>query len=450
MKSFLALTIVTFWLTIFPLKGPLLPESSLFLVFLFFHSLGYLNVYFFYNYFLEKKFILFSLIVTVVLTFLFPFLTQTYKKICISLIGLFSPPWIVYALSFLRQEITSLWPYSGLIFGNLLTYLLSLIIQENYFIYYIFVGSILLILYFIKKNSKDLTNTQPIYLDLRKIDYFLLYSGIFFYYLISPLLYEVFTTQHWLYSDKDIHINLIFYSLGVISSFYFLKFTKLDKKDLLILSSSLLSIVNIFLHFKKELSIILGKSILFLSSGIMDFITLFLFIKFFKDLKKLALLFCLVSLSLLVSNVLYSMIFVNKNHLFPYVSIISLLCILFFYKLNLKFTLEERLSYSDKVDIIEKDIPTSNDKEAIIEEKVTPELLYEKINQKLDSNIKKLSKRECEVIYYFIFENKNITEVSQILEISRSSAREYLKRACIKLGTNQHELRNLIEDLLKR
>lgn len=445
MKGFFALTVVTFWLTAFPLKGPLLQDPSLFLLFLFFHGIGFFSYYFLYSRITNMKIVIASLIITSSLTILFPFLSLIYQKLCISLIGFFSPPWVIYVLSFLKIEFNLLWPYSGLIFGNLLTYLLSLISSELNWISYVGLGLLLLFIFMIKKNHKVALNWQIIELKLSNYDYFFLYSAIFLYYFISPFFYEIKSIEHEIDYVKDVHIYLIFYSLGILSTFYLLKYTKINIKDIFILTSSLLTLANSFFILKTKSAYVFGKSTLFFSCGIMDFITLYLFINFFNDMRNLILFFVLILTSLLISNLLFINITISGDHLFIYLGIISLLCILFFYKLNLKF-----IPYIQDLSYPKKEEQIAIDSQITTDLKVSPDTICEKINQKLDSATKKLSKRECEVIYYYIFENKNLTEIAQILEISRSSVKEYLKRACIKLGTNQYELKSLLDELLRK
>ncbi len=54
-----------------------------------------------------------------------------------------------------------------------------------------------------------------------------------------------------------------------------------------------------------------------------------------------------------------------------------------------------------------------------------------------------------EVLFLHIIENKNLTEIAEILDISRSSVKEYLRRASLKLDVPIFALSDFIKKILE-
>ncbi len=161
----------------------------------------------------------------------------------------------------------------------------------------------LLSLYFI--NIKIQTQETPFQnLEINRANQFYLYAGIFIFYLISPLIYNWLTITHTLFHG-NIQFNIFFYSFEILFAISYLKLSCWSYKELFILTTTLISLGKIALHFEKLTTFYLGKLLFFSGTEIMDLITLFLFINFFNTLKPLALLYGLISLSILCGNLLF-------------------------------------------------------------------------------------------------------------------------------------------------
>lgn len=169
--------------------------------------------------------------------------------------------------------------------------------------------------------------------------------------------------------------------------------------------------------------------IIVFSIGIIDVFSLFLFISYFTHLRSLTFLYFLITLGIFLGNIFSSFIFVEKSYFVSYLILISLIGLLLFYKFYLTYIYSKR----------EENIETSS----VEDRKITQEIFLQKINESLPPNVKKLSKREGEVLYLHVIEARNPTEISNILGISRSSVREYIKRAALKLGISVFELPNI-------
>lgn len=288
---------------LFSPKGPLITDHSLFPYFLIFHSLGYLFCYMLYSKILTKKAFTISLLLTMLLTSLFPHISLMSKKIIISCLALISPIWILYSFLTLKKEKGNLWQYTGLISGNFITDLLSSTSILSPQAMHRILAVALLSLYFI--NIKIQTQETPFQnLEINRANQFYLYAGIFIFYLISPLIYNWLTITHTLFHG-NIQFNIFFYSFEILFAISYLKLSCWSYKELFILTTTLISLGNIALHFEKLTTFYLGKLLFFSGTGIMDLITLFLFINFFNTLKPLALLYGLISLSILCGNLLF-------------------------------------------------------------------------------------------------------------------------------------------------
>lgn len=444
MRGFLALAFFTFWLTSFPLQGCLLPEKEPFKVFLIFHFMGYLGSFLLYNFLEKKKFFPISIFLIALLTLIYPFLSSTYKLTAISLLGLISPLMALFYFYYLKGEKGLLWPYTGLIFGNLLTLLIYPISQKSLPLAHLILASSLVVPLFIKNLSQEFAQEV---LYLQRKDFFYLYGGIFIFYLTSPLIYN-WLSSNFRSFEHSLQMDLIFYSLGILISMAYLKATTWTYKGLFILAATFISLANTALHFEKVYTFYLGRFLLFSGSGLMDLITLYIFVNHFKNLRNTALLYALICLSILIGNIFFEFIQIEKEYLLSYLALISLFSLLFFYKMSLEKIKE------DVPEIVlpleETSEEPQRDSEMLTYEKPleTPQTLQDKLNQCLAASVKKLSKRECEVIYYYALEERNLTEIAELLQISRSSAKEYLKRACMKLGISQYELKDFLSKIL--
>jgi DNA-binding CsgD family transcriptional regulator len=175
----------------------------------------------------------------------------------------------------------------------------------------------------------------------------------------------------------------------------------------------------------------------------MDLATLYFFINFFKTIRPIALLYAGISSSLFLGEYLLSLLLQNRDYYLASFQFFSLFSLLFFYKAYLK----EQKTSSEK-EILEGTFPEETEKPNILalpyKGALDPESLRDKLNSKVPPHAKRLTLRECEVLFYYVIEEKNLVEISTLLGLSRSSVREYLRRASFKLGTSPQEIRDFL------
>lgn len=438
---FLSLMLITFWLTSFPLRGFLIPSVKLAEIFLFVHLLSYLGIYLFFN-FLEKHLNLkiFSVLVfkVGVLTMLFPLVSEKFKFLIMIILGGVSSFIVIEIIKKLKGLKDKYWIYTGILMGNFVTLGLeksSFSLKVGFLILGLSVFCIGVLMWYEKekeKKEKAIILEEPLKEGKgRDLFYLLLAIGIF--YLCGDLAYR--WLEHKTSESNYRLILLISYGLGMLLGIIFRSKNWWGVRGLFILGVTVLFISKIFLHFK-VFWVLLGAAIFLLFSvGLMDFLTLNYFITRFR-IKILALLYAVISLSLFLGYFLFETLLLKKEeYVLSFLSVISLVTILLFY----------RVSFKEEKSLVEKEIEILD-----VQEKLTPQQLMEKINKTLPPYAKGLTRRESEVLFYYVIESKNLKEISEILGISRSSVKEYLKRVSMKLDTPIYELKNLVKELLEK
>lgn len=259
--------------------------------------------------------------------------------------------------------------------------------------------------------------------------------GIGIFYLCGDLAYR------WI---EERSVKLDYLSVLLISSYgagilFGILFRKRDWwrfRGLFVLGATTLFLSKLLLHFKVFLTILGASLFLLFSVGLMDFLTLNYFVTKFEKIKKLALLYAVIALSLFLGYFLFEKVLLGKEeYMLSFLSVISLTTLLLFYRIPP----ERRNTNIEEI------------KEETLEpkERLTPQMLMERINSSLPSYTKRLTKRESEVLFYYAVEDKNFREISEILGISRSSVREYLKRASLKLEVPVSEFKRFIKNFLE-
>ncbi|MCS7278644.1 MAG: hypothetical protein NZ530_01115 [Thermodesulfobacteriaceae bacterium] len=424
----MSLSIITLWLTAFPLQGFLLPEKSWFPWFLIFHLIGYTIIFLKFSWFEKFNFFPFFILKGALLTALFPFIIDSLKLYILIFLALFFPLIILRALSFLKKDGNSFFPYMGFILGNWITLILNFWPLSKVYVY-LFIGINLFFLYFLNPNFKTFSKKEEDFLPFPLKNLVYLFLGISIFYFSGTLVY--------LWIEKSSYPSILslgsltlFYSLGVLLGILLKKKKIIFFKELFILGSVFLAFSKAFFHFENEKVLFIAQFFIFSSSGLMDFITLYFFINNFTTIRFLSLLYALINLSLLLGHLLFHyLVFYQKEHILSFLTLVALLTFVFFYKTEIKEK-EEKILTEKK------------------EEKLTPEILQIKLNKSLNSSAKKLTLRESEVLFYHLIQNTSLKEVAQILGISRSSVREYLKRAAIKLGCSVYELKDKVTEKL--
>lgn len=426
MKGFIALSILVFWLISFPLNIKVLSEKLLFELFFLFHSVGYFILYYKFNFFVKRGFFLPAVFFQVIFTLIFIWLPFTFKPMIISAIGLISPLICLRTFAFLVKETGKLFPYAGILTGNLLFFFFNFLEIPSVILISIASLSLIILLFFkypmFSENEFNKDSPFP--------GKSFLYLSFFIFYLISPFFYESFVIN-FLNIKLRLFLELIFYLFGITVFLLSIKLFKQDKFFFLVplIGFVLLSLSSIPLQFNNMVYHLLSKFFILFSIGIIDVFSLFLFISYFTHLRSLTFLYFLITLGIFLGNIFSDHLFSEKSYFVSYLILISLIGLLLYYKFYITYI------YSKRKEKIETS--SAEDK------KLTQEIFLQRINEMLPANVKKLSKREGEVLYLHVIEEKNTTEISKILKISRSSVKEYLKRAALKLGISVYELPNL-------
>lgn len=425
MKGLLGLTLITFWLTSFPLQGPLLPKKDWFLWFLFFHFIGYGILFLKFNWFNKFNFFSIVIIKIAILTALFPFFSEFFSFYIFILLALFSPLPIFKIFLLIKSEKNSFLPYIGLICGNWSTFFLQIFsLPKVYF--FPLIGTGLIVTYFLKpKHFENNLTEETLKIPFKSLIY--LFIAIFCFYLSGTLVYKWMENCSF---QKSLHLFflLLWYSLGIFLGIILRIKNLFSYKNIFLLSTVFLAFSKASLHLEKNEVYPLTHLFIFSASGIMDFITLDFFIKVFPNIRFLGLLYALINLALFSGNLLFKLSFYQKDYILSFLTLISLLTFLFLYKTDFKKVQRKKFT----------------------EESLNPNLLRTKINNSLNFLNKPLTIRESEVLFYYIIQNKTQQEVAQILNISRSSVKEYLKRASLKLGCSSiAEVEVKVKEILK-
>ncbi len=181
------------------------------------------------------------------------------------------------------------------------------------------------------------------------------------------------------------------------------------------------------------------KFLVFTAIGIMDIYSLFLFVSRFSNLKALSLLYGMITLGIALGSLFYNfLVFYHISYKLSYLSIVGLIGLLVYYKFY--FSLASKKDFEEVSTSEVQSLPFQGDGN------LTLEIFQKRINENLPPYVKKLSKRESEVLFLYAIQEKNLTEISQILNISRSSVREYLRRASLKLGVGLTELPKFVKN----
>lgn len=448
-RTFVGLSLIVFWLTSFPLRGFLSPSKEWTQIFLITHAVTYLCIYVFFS--LLEKYGIFGLrrilaFKTGLLTILFPFVSDVLVKMLIGIIlAVISPFIVLEILKQMKEAKDRYWIYTGFIIGNLATLGLQKSLTSPQIAFFILGLSVLgvgeLLNYRVKqhgepqegqKEQKQKTQNGKI------LTWLILGIGIF--YLCGDLAYR------WL-EERSVKINyvsvllILSYGTGILLGITFRKKNWWGFRGLFVLGATTLFISKLFLHFKISWTLLGANVFLLFSIGLMDFLTLNYFITRFERIRELALLYAIITFSLFFGYILFESVLLRKEeYMLSFLSVISLSTILlFFYKIPLEKDLEKEITITE---VSEEDVHET-------EERLTPQILMEKINSSLPSYAKGLTKRESEVLFYYVIEDKNLKEISEILGISRSSVREYLKRTSLKLEVSTGELKAFVKNFLK-
>lgn len=447
MKAFFGLALISFWLTVFPLKGYLLAEKNWVLLFLPFHSLGYFLIFWRYPFFENLNFLPSISLFIALFTILFPYFPSSLQILFLILMALFSPLLIMRALDLLKRTPSLLWPYTGIIAGNLtasfLEYL-SLPTGLSFFLAGLLPG----FLFLIHENAESsyLPEKEPLPKEL----IYLLF-GIFIFYLTGAFIYEwiqITPSQ----ASSPIRSSFLYYSLGILFVILFLKEGWWDVRELFVFSSFFLAIASALSNFENVKSLTFSQIFPFFASGLMDVLTIFYFINFFKNLRNSALLFFTITLSLFTGEVFLRPFIAFKSYQVLILNLFSFFSLYFFYKAHLTF---KSLSISTLEKEVDQKLEESEIKEPIKDQKESPEEneldwedFHQRINNLIPENMNKLSSREAQVLYYYAVKGLNLSEIAGNFGLSRSTVRQYLKRASFKLGVPQSNLKAFIESWL--
>lgn len=444
-RTFLSLSLVVFWLTSFPLRGFLSPSQEWTQMFLITHAVTYLCIYVFFGLLEEHRIFRLKRVLAVkigFLTIIFPFVSDVLIKVLIgSILGVISPFVILEILREIKGARDKYWIYTGLIIGNLATLGLhkSLLYPKIAFLILglSMLGVGILLNYKVSQNVESKDEEKEGRQETKNDKFFLwLILGIGVFYLCGDLAYR------WIEegSGRLDYISVLLisgYGVGILLGMLFRKKDWWGFRGLFILGATSLFLSKLFLHFKVSLTFLGANLFLLFSVGLMDFLTLNYFLTQLERIKKLALLYAVIAFSLFLSYFLFEKFLLKKEeYMLSFLSFISLATILLFYRIPIEK--EEMIKEASREEVYET------------KEKLTPQLLMEKINNSLPSYAKSLTKRESEVLFYYTIEAKNLREISEILGISRSSVKEYLRRVSLKLEIPIHELKNFVTMFLER
>lgn len=441
-RAFFSLFLVVFWLTSFPLRGFLSPSPGWTQVFLITHAVTYFCIYVFFE-FLEKHRIyrLTHVLAFKIgfLTALFPFISDALMKVWIGIILAVLSPFVI--LEILRQVKAvrdRYWIYTGFIMGNLANLGLHRAISSSEIAFLILglsmLGVGILLSYKVnlpieskKKEEKGSKENR----GERGFPWLILGVGIF--YLCGDLAYR------WIESSaRSDHLSVLLilsYGTGILMGIFFRKKNWWGFRRLFVWGATTLFISKLLLHLKISWTLLGANLFLLFSIGLLDFLTLNYFITRFEKMRELALLYAVIAFSLFLGYMLFENVLLKKEeYVLSFLSMVSLVTILLFYK----------IPFEKEKTVIE----VSEEKVHETEERLTPQILMERINNSLPPYVKGLTKRESEVLFYYTIENKNLKEISEILGISRSSVREYLKRISLKLEVSTTELKTFVKNFL--
>lgn len=342
----------------------------------------------------------------------------------------------IRCFSILLKEKEKLFPYTGIILGNLFSYLMQLFkLSPNLSLT---INSLFLLgLYFIKTSLKFSDKTQ--FKDFIR-DKIYLFLSFFVFYFSSPFFYDWFFQNFSNWKIK-ILLDLFFY---VIGNLFFLLWAKFFNNIKYFFSTpifpfSLLSFGSITMYFDNYIFFLMTKFLVFTAIGIMDIFSLFLFVSRFSNLKALSLLYGMITLAIALGSLFYNfLVFYHISYKLSYLSIVGLIGLLVYYKFY--FSLASKKDFEEVSTSEVQSLPFQGDGN------LTLEIFQKRINENLPPHVKKLSKRESEVLFLYAIQEKNLTEISQILNISRSSVREYLRRASLKLGVGLTELPKFVKN----
>lgn len=407
-KALIVLSFYVFWLISFPMSGFLVAwdiSHSLTNYFLLFHVLTFVISYFFINMDVLKKLTNPAILITAILTFVFPFFKE-HNRIIISIIGVTSVFLAIKSiLIFKKVSDKIIFSVFSLVLGNLLTFITT---SFNKFLVFFLISLCLITITFItleKDYEKEV-------IEIKIIKLFIL----FIFYLTGGLMYEFFL-PNYLANAYIPNSELIFYILGLLISIYFIK------KDLEIAFAIGLLFGNFsFFLYKIQTTpfINAGMYISQISFGIVDAFFLNLIISYITDFKKTLVIF-IAMLSGILSGKLICTLFQNKlgiiiesGNLFLILSAI----LLFF---NIK---------------IEKKVLTV---EASIDKKAKniQEIVFDENN-----SYKKLSEQEKKVLEKLL-QNKSYKTIAEEMNISISTVKTYMKRIYEKTNIrNIDDLKN--------
>ena len=407
-RALIVLSFYIFWLVSFPMSGFLITQDispNITSFFLLSHIFTFATSYFFINIDILKKLINPAILITTILTLLFPFLKEHSEPI-ILIIGITSVfPAIKSILIFKNLSDKVTFSIFSLILGNLLTFIASFL---NHFLVYFFISLCLITIALIPIENDDKNEI----LKIKNINLLIL----FIFYLTGGLMYEFFL-PNYLTMAYITNFELIFYILGLLLSIFFIK----KDLDIAFAIGILLSSFSFFLYkLQTILATNTGMYVSQISFGIVDAFFINFIISYIPDFKKMLIIFIVMLTGILLGKQLCVMlnnkllIIIESGNLFLILS-----AILLFFK-N-KMERKELIPYGN----IEKKI--INFQETVFDE---------------DATHKKLSEQEKKVLD-LLLQNKNYRTIAEKMNISISTVKTYMKRIYEKTNTkNIDDLKN--------
>ncbi len=404
MIAFLFITSFVFWLISFPMGGFLLKHEYGILLFLITHipSLLIFGLLVPYSYF--DKMANFSIGLTSILTATYPFLDN--KDLVIAALGISSSFLSIktgVALKIYNNPLS----LTGVAVGNLLSFFLSSVdINENYkyLIISIFISLVLI-------NIKTVISNN-MRVNLRKYEL----TFIFLLYLTGGVMYgslmPVYSEFAWLN-----HSEVIFYSLAVCLGVCAYKYKLFSEKIWVSFIILFIGLSFALMHVLNPISINISMYFIQSGFGLADIYLLYILLGAGNPQKAFGLGYSTVCTAILL-GALAGISGINMNIVVG-VANIALILIAIYYAL-----------YGSGRGIgapaVREQVKNVKDILKVLEDK----------GDNLSAN---LSPREREVVIMYS-KGKSVHEISEILGISVSSVREYLRRACVKLDIDLNAL----------
>lgn len=405
MGSYIALGSYTLWLLSFPMNGFLSHSSLVF--FLLPHSITFILIGMFHKIRLPTNFFNASVVLTAILTFIYPYMNAYMQTVNVVVLGIFATFVLLkVSITLKSSERILLNVAIGLSIGNTLLFLI-LHIPFSPMIKMDIISMFILLTLFPLKNFYSPINEYHL---KRFVPYVL---SIFLFYLLSGWLYEV---ENPLYSHVSFFkgIELIFY-IGAVFIGYFI----LNKKNssLPLAIAVILSAIAL-LSFAKDRVIFsnLSMFLLQIAFGLVDYFFLIVLLKYENIFKSIGLGMGIMGIAITISDIIL------QNFKLPFIAVKlgEVVLVSEFFIIYLFFGVD------------------------IDKEKDGNEYMIERYRDLL-------SEREFEVLKLLIINKKSLKEIAETIKISPSTVKTYTSRIYKKLEvTNKRELIHKLKSTFKK